>query len=141
MEKKYVGLGMPWEKDYGYAQAVKSGSTVWLAGQVGHDENGVLAAGMEAQVRLAYRNIEKLLQKYGMSMDDVVEEVLYVLDLKAAFDARRKIGKTIYKEPMGVASTLIEVKGLVLPGQVIEIKIVAKQQHGYSSGNQESLHE
>ena len=128
MEKEFQGLGMPWEKEYGYAQAVKSGSTVWVAGQVGHDENGILAAGMEAQVRRAYANIEKLLQKYDMSMNDVVEEVLYVLDVKAAFDARKKIGKEVYKEPMSVASTLIEVKGLVIPGQVIEIKIVAQQQ-------------
>ena len=129
MEKEFQGLGMPWEKEYGYAQAVKCGSTVWLSGQLGHDENGVLAEGMEAQVRSTYANIEKLLKKYEMSMNDVMEEVLYVLDMKAGFEARKKIGKEVYAEPMSVASTLIEVKGLALPGQVIEIKIVAMQQH------------
>lgn len=42
-EKKIQSLGMPWEKEYGYAQAVMKGYTAWLAGQVGHDDKGMLA--------------------------------------------------------------------------------------------------
>jgi len=127
MEKEIQGLGMPWEQAYGYAQAVKNGSTVWIAGQVGHDENGVLSIGTETQMKQAYANIKKLLEGFEMNPDDVTEEVLYVLDIKAAFEARKKLGKEFYNEPMAIASTLIEVKGLVLPGQMIEIKIVAKK--------------
>lgn len=127
IEKEIQGLGMPWEEEYGYAQGVRNGDTVWLAGQVGHDDKGVLAIGMEAQMKQAYANIEKLLRGFDMKMDDVTEEVLYVLDIKTAFECRKEFGKEFYTEPMGIASTLIEVKGLVLPGQLIEIKIVAKK--------------
>ncbi|MEO8770814.1 MAG: Rid family hydrolase [Ferruginibacter sp.] len=126
-KKESQSLGMPWEKEYGYAQAVKKGDTAWLAGQVGHTEQGVLLTGMEAQVRQSYVNIKKLLAGFDMNMDDVVEEVLYVLDIDEAFNARKKIGREFYPDPMGIPSTLIQVSGLALPGQLIEIKIIAKQ--------------
>ena len=126
-KKQTQSLGMPWEKEYGYAQAVKKGNTAWLAGQVGHDDHGVLLVGMEAQVRQAYVNIKKLLEGFGMTMDDVVEEVLYVMDMNMAFEARKKIGKEFYPDPMEIPSTLIQVNGLALAGQLVEIKIIAKQ--------------
>jgi enamine deaminase RidA (YjgF/YER057c/UK114 family) len=81
---------------------------------------------MEAQMRQTYVNIEKLLAAYEITMDNVVEEVLYVLDTNSAFAARKKIKNEVYPAPMEVASTLVAVVGLALPGQLIEIKIVAK---------------
>ena len=126
-QKEVQGLGMPWEKEFGYAQAVKKGDTAWLAGQVGHDDKGVLAEGMEAQMMKAYANIQKLLAGFDMEMDDVVEEVMYVLDIGAAFNARKKHGNQFYPDPKRIPSTLIVVSGLSLPGQLIEIKIVARK--------------
>ncbi len=126
-EKETQSLGMPWEAEYGYAQAVRVGDTVWLSGQLGHDDTGKLAEGMEAQMRQTYANARKLLEAYGMTMDDVVEEVLYVLDTQAAFGARKKLGREVYSDPMQVASTLIEVVGLAIPGELVEIKIVARR--------------
>ena len=126
-KKQTQSLNMPWEKEYGYAQAVRKGNTAWLAGQVGHNDQGELLSGMEEQLRQAYLNIKKLIEGFGMTMNDVVEEVLYVLDITSAFEARKKIGKEFYPDPMEIPSTLIQVTGLALAGQLIEIKIVAKQ--------------
>ena len=114
-EKKIQSLGMPWEKEYGYAQAVMKGDTAWLAGQVGHDDKGVLAECIEAQMIKAYSNIKKLPTAFEMQMDDVVEEVLYVLDITAAFEARKKHGKEFYPEPGRIPRTLIAVSGLAPP--------------------------
>ncbi|PWV46517.1 Rid family hydrolase [Chitinophaga sp. S165] len=125
--KETQALGMPWEDDYGYAQAVKKGDTVWIAGQLGHDEKGVLAQGMEAQMKQTYANIKTLLSRFNMTMDDVVEEVLYVLDMQTAFEARRDNKATFYTNPKSVASTIVVVSGLALPDQLVEIKIVARQ--------------
>ncbi len=125
--KETQGMGMPWEDDYGYAQAVKKGDTVWIAGQLGHDEKGVLAQGMEAQMKQTYINIKNLLSRFNMTMDDVVEEVLYVLDMQTAFEARRDNKTTFYTNPKSVASTIVVVSGLALPDQLVEIKIVARQ--------------
>jgi 2-iminobutanoate/2-iminopropanoate deaminase len=128
VKKETLGLGMPWEKEFGYAQAVKLGNSVWIAGQVGHDDKGRLAEGMEAQMKLAYDNIKTLLARFDMTMDDVMEEVTYVLDINTAFEASKKLRKAFYSDPMQVASTLIAVNGLVLPGQLIEVKIIARRQ-------------
>jgi len=125
--KELQTLGMPWEDDYGYAQAVKKGDMVWIAGQLGHDEKGVLAQGMEAQMKQTYVNIKKLLSRFNMTMDDVVEEVLYVLDMQSAFEARRNNKAEFYPDPKSVASTIVVVQGLALPEQLVEIKIVARQ--------------
>ena len=121
---------MPWETEYGYAQALKVGDTVWLAGQVGHDAHGNVAADMESQMRQAYANIENLLAGFSMTMADVVDEVLYVLDNDAAFAARRQLGREVYPEPMLVPSTMVGVTRLNLPNFLVEIKVVAKQQPG-----------
>ena len=125
--KEIQRLDMPWEKDYQYAQGVRNGNTVWLAGQLGHDDNGKLAEGMDAQVQQSYANIKKLLTAFDMAMDDVVEEVMYVLDMPAAFTATKNLRSQFYKKPGEVATTIVAVTGLALPGQLIEIKIVARQ--------------
>jgi len=118
-------LNMPWEEEYGYAQGVKKGNTVWISGQLGHNEKGVLAVGMEEQLKQTYRNAKKLLEGFGMSLDNVVEEVLYVLDMKTAFEARKTFGRQFYPNCKQVASTIAVVSGLAIANQLIEIKFVA----------------
>lgn len=117
---------MPWEKEYGYAQAVKNGDTLWISGQLGHDKEGKLVEGMENQFAKTYNNIRTLLNNFGMSEDDVVEEVIYVTDMQSAFEARKKMGIAFYPDPQRVASSIVAVSGLALPGQMVEIKIIAK---------------
>ncbi|MFS4469853.1 Rid family hydrolase [Chryseobacterium sp. T20] len=123
--KKTEGWGMPWEEAYGYAQAVQKGNTVWISGQLGHNDKGELAEGMEAQMKQSYANIKELLGRFQMTIDDVVEEVVYVMDMASAFEARKNFKTEFYPDPMSVASTMIVVNGLAIPGQLIEIKIVA----------------
>jgi 2-iminobutanoate/2-iminopropanoate deaminase len=36
--KETKSLNMPWEKEYGYFQAMKVGDTIYLSGQVSHDD-------------------------------------------------------------------------------------------------------
>ena len=124
-DKEIQSLNMPWEEEYGYAQAVKKGNTVWISGQLGHDDKGTLAEGMDAQTFLTYSNIKKILDSYQMSMDDVVEEVIYVTDMSSGFAARKKCGRQFYHNSKRIASTIVVVDGLALPGKLIEIKIVA----------------
>jgi 2-iminobutanoate/2-iminopropanoate deaminase len=126
-QKEAQGLGMAWEPVYGYAQGVKVGDTVWLSGQAGHDEQGVFADDVEAQMRLAYANIQKLLAGFGMSMSDVVDETLYVLDNSAAAAAREQLGRVVYPDRMQVASTMIGVAQLNYPSMLVEIKVIAKK--------------
>lgn len=126
MKKELGTLHMPWEKEYGYAQAVKNRDTLWISGQLGHDTEGKLAEGMENQFAKTYENIRILLDNFGMSADDIVEEVIYVTDMASAFQARKKLGSAFYPDPQRVASSIVGISELALPGQMVEIKIIAK---------------
>ena len=66
ISKKATSLGMPWEKEYGYAQALQVQDTVHIPGQVSHDDkaNIVGRGNMELQMRQAYANIKKVLAEY-----------------------------------------------------------------------------
>ena len=40
LSKDARGLGMPWEDLYGYAQAIRVGDTIYVSGQLSHDDEG-----------------------------------------------------------------------------------------------------
>ncbi|MDG4827409.1 Rid family hydrolase [Asanoa sp. WMMD1127] len=133
-------FGVPWEESYGYVQAVKRGDTIYLAGQVANDGSEILglapldqdgqvtdAGNMGQQMQQAYHNADVLLRRFGASMDDVVEETVYALDIDAAFAAAGPVRKAAYgREDPQVASTLVGVTRLAIPGQLVEVKMVAR---------------
>jgi len=128
INKEAKSLNMPWEKEYGYSQAVKVGDTLYLAGQVGHDDKGnVLGVGnMEVQMRAAYANIGKVLAQYGATMDNVVDEILFVTDIDAAFPARVKMKQEVFSGVPVLGSTMVQIQRLAFPQLMVEIKCVAK---------------
>lgn len=128
IEKQPQSLNMPWERDYGYAQAVKVGETIYLAGQVSHDDQGNLVGegDMEAQMRTAYGNVAKVLAKYGATMQNVVDEILFVTDMDAAFAAWPKVKYEVYSGAPVVASTIVQVQRLAFPSFMIEIRCTAR---------------
>ena len=128
ISKQVKSLGMPWEKEYGYAQAVKVGDTIYVSGQVSHDETGkIVGVGdMEAQMRQAYTNIKKLLAQYGATMDNIVDEILFVTDMNTAFAAAVKCRQDMFSGTPIVASTIVQIQRLAFPELMIEIRCVAK---------------
>ena len=131
MRKEVKGFGMPWEDVYGYAQAVKVDDTIYVSGQLSHDADGNMVGAtppdMEAQMRQTYANAKKILAKFGASLDDVVEEVIYVTDMDTAFAAAGPVRKEAYGAARpAVASTILVTSRLALAAQLIEIKFVAK---------------
>jgi 2-iminobutanoate/2-iminopropanoate deaminase len=128
INKEAKSLGMPWEQEYGYAQGVKVGDTIYLSGQVSHDDRGnIVGAGdMEAQMRQSYVNVNKMLGQYGATMANVVDEVLFVTDIEAAFAAATKIRPEVFQGRPVVASTLVQIQRLAFPELMIEIKCLAK---------------
>ncbi len=128
ISKEAKSLGMPWEKEYGYSQAVKVGDTIHLSGQVSHDDKGnVLGEGnMEVQMRAAYANVKKVLTQYGASMDNVVDEILFVTDMDAAFAARVKMKQEVFSGSPVLASTIVQIQRLAFPQLMIEIRCIAR---------------
>lgn len=134
--KQTAYWGVPWEKTYGYPQARRVGNEIYVSGQFNHDEEGNLVApapldrdgipcdfsSMGEQMRAAYDNISKLLALYGATLEDVVEETLYVLDMDAAFAVVGKVRKAAFgTERPQCASNIIGVSRLAQRPQLIEI--------------------
>ena len=138
--KEVKGLGMPWEDEFGYAQAVKVDDTLYISGQLSHDDEGNMVApaplddmkrildhsNMEAQMRQTYVNAKKVLAKFGATLDDVVEEVLYVTDMDTAFAAAGPVRKGAYGSAKPAVASMLVTPRLALAAQLIEIKFVAK---------------
>ncbi|UJW77312.1 Rid family hydrolase [Rhizobium sp. SL42] len=134
--KKVADLGVAWEQAFGYVQAVQVKDTIYMSGQLSHDRDGELIAPdqldasgrpvdfsqMEAQIRQTYVNAKTLLATYGETLDDVVEETLFVLDVPSAFSAGSKVRKEMYGMDIPrCASNLIGVTALAFPEQIVEI--------------------
>jgi enamine deaminase RidA (YjgF/YER057c/UK114 family) len=128
INKETKSLGMPWEKEYGYAQAVKVGDTIYVSGQVSHDDKGdIVGRGdMEVQMRQAYANIQNVLAQYGVTMENIVDETLFVTDMDAAFAAAVKCRQDVFSGTPVVASTILQIQRLAFPELMIEIRCVAK---------------
>jgi 2-iminobutanoate/2-iminopropanoate deaminase len=128
ISKETKSLNMPWEQEYGYSQAVKVGDTIYLSGQVSHDDKGniVGVGNMEVQMRQAWANVEKVLAQYGATIDNIVDEVLFVTDIEAALTAAVKVRPEVFGGRPVVASTLVQVPRLAFPELMIEIKCIAK---------------
>jgi enamine deaminase RidA (YjgF/YER057c/UK114 family) len=134
-------VGVPWEKQYGYVQAVKAGDWLYLSGQLSHDAKGDQVApaavdktgkvtdfsNMEAQMRQTYANAGEILKHFGATPDHVVEEVMYVLDMDAAFAVAGTVRKRFYGTDLPrVASTILVTPRLAFPTQLIEVKFVVR---------------
>ena len=128
ISKETKSLGMAWEKEFGYSQAVKVEDTIYLSGQVSHDDKGnIVGPGdMEVQMRQAYANVEKVLLQYGATIDNIVDEVLFVTDMDAAFAARVKCRQEVFSGNPVLASTIVQIQRLAFPELMVEIKCIAK---------------
>jgi 2-iminobutanoate/2-iminopropanoate deaminase len=113
------------EKAYGYSHAVKIGDNIKISGAVSMDEEGNPTAigDLEQQMKNAYADLEKVLEHYGYSFDDVIVENVFTTDM-AKFLGVASYRKSIYTKQFPTG-TWLEVKGLALPEFMIEIELEA----------------
>lgn len=140
LKKKLFQHGVPWEAGFGYHQAVQIGDTIFISGQLSHDDAGNLigpapvdatgritdASNMELQMRTTYDNAAKVLASFGATLANVVDEVIYTTDVDATF----AVAGRVRKEAFGTgkpecASTLVGTTRLALPQQLVEISFTA----------------
>lgn len=128
IKKEIFNMGMPWESGYGYSQAVKVGDTIYVSGQVDHDEAGnVLYPGaMEHQMRQAYANVKRVLAHFGATMDNIVDEILFVVDMDSAMKARGRLKDEVFGQAILPAATIVQIQRLALPDFMVEIRVIAR---------------
>jgi reactive intermediate/imine deaminase len=90
-----------------YSQAVQSGSTVYLSGQIALDpQTGELVeGGFEAQVHRAIRNMKAVVEAAGGSLGQCVRLTLYLTDL-GNFPKANDIMKEYFQAPYPARSTV-----------------------------------
>lgn len=112
-----------------FAQGVKVEDTLYISGQVGMLSDGTIPEDLEAQTRIAYDNIRSVLSEFGATLDNVVDETVFVTDMKEFMKSSEAV-LTARAEAYGgipeVCQTLVAVSALVMPQLKIEIKCVAK---------------
>lgn len=122
---EYFNLRPALEKQYGYTHAVKIGDDLKISGAVSMTDSGVVIGpgNLELQMKNCYGDLEKILQHYGYTFDDVYAENIYTTNM-AEFERVSGFRNTIYKKQFPTG-TWLEVKGLALVNQVIEIDMEA----------------
>ena len=82
-----------------YSQAVRCGSTVYLAGQIGLDPATMeLVAGIDPQIRRVFENLRAVAQAAGGGLADVVKLTVFLTDL-GNFARLNEIMATYFTEP------------------------------------------
>ena len=106
-----------------FSQAVQVGDTIWVSGQVGMDATGMAGDGIVAQARLAFQNLQHVLEAAGSLLDDIVELVSYHTSMNAIRDFGKVKAEFIAQNYP--AWTAVGVTELALPQLLVEIKATA----------------
>jgi enamine deaminase RidA (YjgF/YER057c/UK114 family) len=108
-----------------YSHATRVGDTLYISGQLPLDPNGNLvgAGDPEAQAEQCYQNIQRIVEYFGGSLDDIVKITQFVTDMSyrshVAGPRDRLLGTP------GPTSTLVAISALAVPEAVIEIEAIA----------------
>jgi len=125
MQRVNYASGAHWEEIIGYSRAVKIGNVVEVTGTVAVDENNqtVGVGNPYEQARYILQKIEKVLERAGAALKDVVRTRMYVTDISRWEEFGKAHGE-IFKD-IKPCTTLVEIKALISPEFLIEIEATA----------------
>lgn len=125
MQRVNYSSGAKWEEIVGYSRAVKVGNVVEVTGTVAVDENNQLVGGSSAfdQTTFVIQKIEKVLQRAGASLKDVVRTRIFVTDISRWEEYGRAHGN--FFKDVKPCTTMVEVKALISPEYLVEIEATA----------------
>ena len=107
-----------------YSPAVRADGFLFVSGQVGSREDGSPEPDPEAQVRLAFDNLNAVLEAAGSRFDDVVDVTVFLVDPQNTLETVWRVlpdywGEAPYPTLTGVGVTW-------LSGFQFEIKVIAR---------------
>lgn len=108
-----------------YSQAIAHQGLLFISGQLGLDRvTGELAAGTEAQTRLALQNLQAILAAAGLGPQNVVKATIYVANM-ADFALVNRLYAEVFSPPYPAREV---VQAAALPkGGLVEISAIAAQ--------------
>ncbi len=116
-------------KPSGYSNGMSArGTMLAIAGQVGWDADAKMVSDeFLPQFVQALRNVCTVVRAAGGVPENIITLTIFVTDKQAYLDCVKELGPG-YRELMGrhfPAMTLVEVKGLIEPGGMVEIQGLA----------------
>ena len=111
------------EKAYGYSHAVKICNQIKISGAVSMDDEGspTAAGNLEQQMKNCYSDLQKILEHFNSSFEDVVVENIFTTDMGKFLEVA-SYRNNIYGDRFPTGSWL-GVKELALPEFMIEIEL------------------
>jgi reactive intermediate/imine deaminase len=108
-----------------YSQAVRSGDTLYLSGQIGLDPRTMLLVdGIDAQIHQVFLNLRAVAGAAGASLDDAVKFVVFLTDM-ANFSRVNEIMSGYVSPPYAARSAvavaalprdaLVEIEAILVP--------------------------
>lgn len=107
-----------------YSPAIASNGFLFVSGQVGSRPDGSPEPDLEAQVRLAFDNLNAVLAAADCTFDDVVDVTLYLVNPEAVLDVVWKVLPDYWGDAPHPTLTGVGVTWLY--GFQFEIKVIAK---------------
>jgi len=119
-----------WQDQFAFSQAIEVTGAKHLffcAGQTSIDEQGhpVHIGDMRAQIELALKNLETVLQSGGISLSNVARLNYYTTDVESFLAAYDVVTSHLAKASCQPASTLLGVTRLAFPELLVEIEATA----------------
>jgi len=109
---------------HGYSAAVRSGDLLFVSGQVGSRPDGSPEPDFEAQVRLAFANLEATLAAAECTLADIVDLTTFHTDPEKQMGVVRVVKKEKFPQAPYPNATAIGVNWLA--GFDFEIKVTAR---------------
>jgi enamine deaminase RidA (YjgF/YER057c/UK114 family) len=107
-----------------YSAATRSGDLLFVSGQVGSREDGSPEPDLEAQVRLAFRNLEAVLEAAGCALGDIVDVTTFHTDPATQIDSVMAVRNEVFDRAPYPNWTAVGVTWLA--GFDFEIKVIAR---------------
>ena len=110
---------------YALSQGFRVGDLVIVSGQAAIDEQGhIVGAGdFDAQAEQTFRNLTRVLDAGGSSLERIVKVTIFLTDM-ANFEKIVELRRRWFTPPYP-ADTIVEVSSLALPELEIEIEAIA----------------
>jgi len=107
-----------------YSPAVRSNGFLFVSGQVGSLEDGSPEADLQAQVRLAFNNLNAILAAADCTFDDVVDVTVFMVDPQSTFETIWSVVPEFWGSAPHPTVTAVGVTWLY--GFQFEIKVIAR---------------
>ena len=108
-----------------YSLATKAGSLVFVAGQIGLDNNDKpMSGGIGPEMRQTMEHVKEVLSEAGATLDDVTMVNVYMTDLGADYDQMNQVYREYFGNDRLPARATVGIKELAF-GLRVEVSCIA----------------